>query len=1017
MFINLVSFCDKRAWSRSRALLDSYAIRTSERSWSTAITKQGLDELHAALRRTATRQTAVGCYLIEGRSRMRLLWVVGARGRFGADGAFPAGYTRVKRMPPPTWLRVVALLAKAGGLAHDLGKTGEAFQKMLDAAIRNERAPNPVHHSWLSMRLIQELHRGASFQDAWAPLAFDKKLKSGLETLQRLGIQNAQGAMDFMVATHHWLFGPEDNEGQVDASGHIYEKQGASPADKPDALAAFEQTAVRDYLHTLTRIEKAASERSPGFWRGCAIFARAALILADHTVSNKNYGTGPDGCATDRDLVANTQNGFLYQRLDFHVREVSRLASDLAVHMQRFAPPSIPQEARDLIMAPAAETSRFAWQNHAVTALETLREQTSAPALVFNIAGTGSGKTRANAKFACTLGGTRPRISVALNLRSLTLQTGASLRKDLGIGEEIVSTVIGDVAIRKLFEGTFEDKDGNTSVFEASGPEHDLPAWTAPLKERHPGLKTILGAPVLVSTIDYLVCAGEPGRQGRHVAALLRVMHSDLILDEIDSYDTESMVAVLRLVQTAALCGRSVVCSSATLAVPVATAVYQAYRSGGAMRATMEERPCTVPVAIIHDRLPPLVLQGNQAFDTAYRDFVHSLMALPPDIHRIPTLLTILERTERGFLHAILSGVKQMHEHHGWSFSTSGKRVSFGLVRIANIRTAITVARYLSENLPHARIAAYHANDFLIQRHLKEARLDRLLTRKFGNTHIEADAEVQHIVGHSDAKDIPFIVVATPVEEVGRDHDFDWGVIEPSSTQSLVQTSGRVNRHRLITVTAPNIGILQFNMRAIRGESAVFTRPGLEGVLDSELKYPSHDLAELIDWTRLTEIDAKLRFGEHPFARADDRILQKRLAPPLDYLCADGTEKSAWMTQGFYRRYPLRAHSNRADWYGYFDERGKFDMKSNLDLGGPTAEGRSRNVPTIAERAQNDWLVKSETELLEHCNIHGLPPEIGLSLSIPVYGDQGRSGDAIARDKSFGFTLLGHTRQGADPLR
>lgn len=45
---------------------------------------------------------------------------------------------------------------------------------------------------------------------------------------------------------------------------------------------------------------------------------------------------------------------------------------------------------------------------------------------------------------------------------------------------------------------------------------------------------------------------------------------------------------------------------------------------------------------------------------------------------------------------------------------------------------------------------------------------------------------------------MPFIVVATPLEEAGRDHDFDWAVIDPSSAQSIVQTSGRVNRHRLV---------------------------------------------------------------------------------------------------------------------------------------------------------------------------------------------------------------------------
>ncbi len=56
-------------------------------------------------------------------------------------------------------------------------------------------------------------------------------------------------------------------------------------------------------------------------------------------------------------------------------------------------------------------------------------------------------------------------------------------------------------------------------------------------------------------------------------------------------------------------------------------------------------------------------------------------------------------------------------------------------------------------------------------------------------------------------------MIATPVEEVGRDHDFDWAIIDASSVQSIVQTAGRVNRHRLEKVQQPNIMIPQWNYR------------------------------------------------------------------------------------------------------------------------------------------------------------------------------------------------------------
>ncbi len=87
MCIVLISECARRSISKTQRILDSYAIRAGIRTWITPITSEGLAELHAALRKTATRNTAVACYQNDGRHRMRLFWIVGARGKFSANGA------------------------------------------------------------------------------------------------------------------------------------------------------------------------------------------------------------------------------------------------------------------------------------------------------------------------------------------------------------------------------------------------------------------------------------------------------------------------------------------------------------------------------------------------------------------------------------------------------------------------------------------------------------------------------------------------------------------------------------------------------------------------------------------------------------------------------------------------------------------------------------------------------------------------------------------------------------------
>lgn len=61
----------------------------------------------------------------------------------------------------------------------------------------------------------------------------------------------------------------------------------------------------------------------------------------------------------------------------------------------------------------------------------------------------------------------------------------------------------------------------------------------------------------------------------------------------------------------------------------------------------------------------------------------------------------------------------------------------------------------------------------MVYRHLKELRLDFLLNRKRGDRHIVADGEIARLLAAAPGGDVPFVVVATPVEEIGRDHDFD----------------------------------------------------------------------------------------------------------------------------------------------------------------------------------------------------------------------------------------------------
>lgn len=1018
MYITLISACEKRALKRTRAVLDSYAIRIGARTWGTPITHEGLQEMRALLRRSATRQTAVACYRNQGTARMTLLWIVGSRRPFGPTGHYPAGTRRSARRTVPTWVRAACLLAQAAGLGHDLGKTGVSFADKLKYAVNpsGQRPSDPVRHEWLSMRLLQEVRNDQSIDRAWATLtsgvalkalssARSKSPRSGLS----VGMLDAGDALDYLVGTHHKLFGPLKGLGQPDSSRHADPNVRAHP--QPAALPP--PVLIDDLQRTLERLVQCVGpSASPEFWRGLATLARAALILADHEVSSwKMAGQcRKDPYAMSPMLYANTHKDqetgriAFNQPLGWHLDQVSRIAADRAYRIATLRLPALSAETVERLLTPADGHSPFAWQNRAIEAARQLAERPDPdPVLVLNIAATGTGKTRLNAQLACTLN-PRPRFAVALNLRTLTLQTGDALRA-LGIGDDELATVIGDRVTEQLhaWQNTafnLADEQDEDHDYDAVGGEVELPDWMRHLLKRRPRWRSILGAPVLVSTVDFLVHAGEPGQQGNHVAALLRLADSDLVLDEIDGYEPQALVAVLRLVQAAALFGRHVICSSATLATPIAHAVQQAFSHGVCMRAALEQRTLTPTVLIVNDRSAPaiLTLDAEVDFRKWYRDYTQRMIAaLPGEIFRWAYLQHIDSCTEIAWQNGVLAAATRLHDAHSWPFRETGKRVSFGLVRVANIRTAIALARFLAKQLPHARIACYHSQDLLIQRFHKERRLDWLLTRKQGNVRIEQDPEIRALVAQSSVDHVPFIVVATPVEEVGRDHDFDWGVLEPSSTHSLIQPGGRVNRHRRHPVTEPNIAILEFNARAARGESIVFCQPGLESKQD---RYDSHNLGELLDWTRLTSLDSRLRFsGEHRFAQCDEKILEERLREPMAILQAAPAYAGAWMTEGFYRKYALRETRQQDEWRLMIDDDGHERWQIYKTQRGRQGEWVRRDLDEIAG-VSNDWLTLSTSDLMDLCRSTGIDPENGFRLTISHCS----SGKPVW-DRSFGFLV------------
>ena len=910
------------------------------------------------------------------------------------------------------------------GLTHDLGKYFTQFQaKLADGTTKDS-----VRHEWLSYKVLDQLIKGQSWEKAWQALSSTRTLRDDKGILAR-SPASALDVVRYAVVTHHKL-PAESSQGLRSIGTDVFFRNTYQAGSALAPAAALPEKLERNLQARLARVQKTDFPNEMLYYKAQSIWVRASLILADHLVSAQNIAGTPSSRAAS--AYANTVRSSdgtseMNQPLDWHLETVAHTATKLLEELANLDLPALSPAARECLAQGAQ--GRFEWQNTAAQALSTLAplepEQPEEPVLVFSVASTGTGKTRMNARALEALAGPRPlRISAMFNLRTLTLQTADAYSAQLGLHKDELALIIGDRATRVLHEegkararaqvdnrADDNPEELEIEVISSAQSSADLPTWLDHFVQGKPNLRTILASPLLVSTADYLVKAGEPNRQGHHALGLVRLMSSDLIIDEIDSYDPKSMVAILRLVQLSAFFGKNVIVSSATLSKPVARSVMQCFKSGIEMRKAQHQQEVRAHYALLDDKEDPFLaaLATEEAFDTAYEAFVLSKAQNDSAKVRVPELVPIdVSRGIPGLHAAVAKAARTMHERHCFTDPQTGKTLSIGVVRMANIRQAIPLARYLAKALPQARLACYHSQLMGIQRWHLEQRLDTLLTRKDTegsgpNQAILNDPEIRDMLAAHPYPDLPIIVVATPVEEVGRDHDFDWALIEPSSCASIIQMAGRVQRHRLIQPSAPNIGVLQHNCKAVQGKSRVFERPGLE---TAKVPYGSTDMAELLDWSKLSCISAALRFAtsDHRLSALDDESTEKQLADPVQRLIGTNPRSALWMSANTYDEYPLREESTGIDLW-MFDsvdqvfKREEFAVTARFGYRVRQFNELDALVARIPRHSQ-DIFVAPLNELIDLARSLDLSDE--QILSVGIRGRAEAAGD-LQWDGSFGF--------------
>lgn len=933
MNVLLICQCDKRALVESRRILDQFAERCGERSWQTPITQAGLDTLRKLLKKTARRNTAVACHWIRGLNHSELLWIVGDASRFNARGAVPTDTTSrdiLRRDDENDWHsgEDIRLLAQMAALLHDLGKASAAFQAKLK---QRQAIADAYRHEWVSLRLFEAFVGPAASDAEWlerlacgdgrqdgdwlarlqrdgmpSPQAkpaggarFKKSVQQAGNPLRAGGLPPLAQVIGWLVVSHHRLPLGELQRRDLPTLPTPINAEwcGARQASEQDKAACWQFAdghlpfASRSWRQ---RIAECATGllRHPGLLQRAAgmldnpwllHLARLALMLADHHYSSlpSASGLGDAGFAAH----ANTdKGGQLKQRLDEHLLGVAREARRVAQVLPQLER-RLPRLAPHRGFRKRSADPHFAWQDKAFDLACSLHRPSSEHGFFgINMASTGCGKTLANGRILYALADPQrgPRFSIALGLRTLTLQTGQVYRDRLGLGEDDLAVMVGGTAVRQLFEAGQESKaaqSGSESAealladnlhvhYESALADGPLQRWL----EKTPAAHKMVSAPILACTIDHLMPACESQRGGHQIAPMLRLLTSDLVLDEVDDFDMADLPALARLVYWAGLLGSRVLLSSATLPPALVGGLFDAYCAGRRVyQANRGEPGRALEVCCAWFDEFDRQASRHASRDTllsAHAEFVGQRvqrLATQPVRRRGEILPLALDSRKRPQVSAELAGqllpaMLRLHQAQHTAAS-DGRRVSCGLLRMANIEPLTEVAQALfALDAPQGtriHLCVYHSRHPLLLRSALERELDSLLDRHEEQALFSHPLVRDALAAHPE-QDQLFVVLASPVAEVGRDHDYDWAIVEPSSSRSLIQLAGRIRRHRSEPVAGSNLLLLQYNLLGLQGVQVAFARPGFE---QTEARLTTHDLRRLLPQEQLQAINAVPRIS------------------------------------------------------------------------------------------------------------------------------------------------------------
>lgn len=942
MLVLISSDCKKKAAKRTQQVLDNYLPRIGRRSWSGQISNGGVKLLRDELIAARSKNTSVTCFVIRRKTELSILFSLGNQYRLSHETGRYAihvdkrGWRHTTDTDTFVNRPLIESVANLSGLFHDLGKSNHYFQKKLRDALASAPVTkaDPVRHEWLSAEILKRL----LLQTKQNPKALTSRttLKAELESVMRGDFTTEAQSTElkptgdavwdcviWAVISHHRLPDVHNYKNVYNCfkpSRHVNENfSGVNP--KVDASISESNKLLTKMAEAFEQI--LALKDGVTFSHGSYELVRLALILADHSVSAGNKTRG----ANSSDLLANLTgfNGEAVapkQTLTDHLLRVGKRSSSLIQELEsaKYLFPSISHDELPIDINNTVP-DRFKWQSDSTRSIRETEYTEGFFAII--CAETGAGKTRAIAKIVTAANDGHPlRYTTANGLRSLTSQSGAAYKNEIGYSDAQVVTLVGGQQSQSLPSTTkaspraLGSDYGVLDVEEAiigNAPEMGkLPKGIEELLSKNAKATKLLASPIVVCTVDYLIQVAANHRN-QYTLPAMRILTSDLVLDEIDDYGETDLLHICRLAWWVGLAGNKLFLSSATLPETLANGLFESYTNGLKERAKLKGRPVELRAGIC----------GNQencilTIDASKEKNVNSLWSqtirkLKPPVPRKRCTALPVATSQDDWLNQASNAIDELHSSHGHQTIIQGseRNVSAILLRLGNIVDVAAMARHLAskpdEEGVQTIVCCYHSMHLLPVRAAIESVLDEALNRKKRSPGEFLQHPALNAMVKPEAKHIRFVVVATPVAEVGRDHDYDGLILELSSTKSLVQCAGRLWRHRPdYCPSETGIVVLSKSPRILERNQAWYSRPGPEDkLLDRYFGLPSDKRTEMVVPNLVQNVNSLARLQE----TKNDPLLKLEIER-LEYALLHAGEQSvkAWEAGNFLSFKPRMPH-------------------------------------------------------------------------------------------------------------